>query len=342
MAVSAHHYVFDVVPLLDKCMHKLQTAIDQDLQGRHDALYDMKHALVSIERLLHRYLSDVVGIEQRRVHSSSTSSGISFLNANDNKNNNLGDDVSCLGILDITRNLKKVLEEKQRQQELHNRQKYLNPQDPVPAKPNSLYNSGRSGTDTLLFRLIVALQLCLVRIDDAFIVMTGRRIDMPRESKGRNRMFLLTGCCCIAIMGTGFVAFSNQQGNMQLIPTAANKKKDGGDGSEVFAFGRLAKVGTSLIIGRWINSRLKAIWMANKITRSTNELEEWIKQWQLVQTTDSPKDLIIDDADHFTSKRAEKLVDDKSRRLIEYAMKNNPKVSLLTLRISRKTKSNSK
>jgi hypothetical protein len=306
MTVLARRYIFDAVPLLDDCIDKLQKTIDQDLQGHHDALYDMKEVLVSTERLLHKYLAQVLEIEKKGLTAGAHR------------------DVSSSSIMGTMAALKDVLEEKQRQEELNTRRiRFRNPQDPIPVQNHSYYNTGRSATDTLLFRLIVALQLCLVRIDDAHFVLTGRRIrvsTMDEQKLGR-RLLLLTGCCLVC----AGVSLRHQQGEQKLrvlLPKGVDNHS--------LVLGALAKIGTTLVVGKWVKSKLNAIWMTAKIIQSTNGIDEWIKQWQVVQSTVSPKEKVDEQwlASQTTTQSPE-LMDDKSRRLIEYAMKNSPKVPFL-------------
>ena len=73
MTATSHHYLFDAVPLLDDCIEKLQRTIDQDSRSRNDALYDMKEVLVYTERLLHRYLDQMIRKESLGLKTRSAS-----------------------------------------------------------------------------------------------------------------------------------------------------------------------------------------------------------------------------------------------------------------------------
>lgn len=67
------------------------------------------------------------------------------------------------------------------------------------------------------------------------------------------------------------------------------------------------------------------MWMADKINKSTNDIQEWMQQWQMIQTTESledDEDLLEQDVSQ--SSQAE-LLDEKSRQLINYAMAQTPK-----------------
>jgi hypothetical protein len=321
MTVSAHHYAFDAVPLLDDCIDKLQKTIDQDLRGRHDALYDMKEALVSTEQLLHRYLAHVLETERQSLVSSRNSSSSS------NNNNNMDSDISC--IMGTMAGLKAVLEEQRKQEEVqHRKVKFWNPQEDSSERRHSYYTA-RSATDTLLFRLIVALQLCLVRIDDAHFVITGSRIGVTADEQRTRKRFRLAiaAGCCVAGAGVATVSLSRQR----EIDRPVWLRKDG----QHSLLGVVAKAGAALIVGKWLNTKWRTLWMTDKVVRSTNEISEWIQQWQMVQSTATPKGQMLEHQkersnDATTSptigSSSSELLDDKSRRLIEYAMQHSSKV----------------
>lgn len=229
MTASAHHYAFDAVPLLGDCIDKLQKTIDHDLRGRHDALYDMKEVLVSTEHLLHRYLAQVLEKEQK-----GTAGAVSY------------NESSC--IMGTMAALKRVLEARKRQEGLqHRKVKSWNPQDPLPTqqkKQHTSFYTARSATDASLFRLIVALQLCLVRIDDAHLVLAGRRIGVTtnEHKAGTRRLLLVASSCCV--MG---VAVSLSRREQTLRASLPNKVVDG-----QLVLTALAKVGMACIAGQWV------------------------------------------------------------------------------------------
>jgi hypothetical protein len=339
MRASSHHYLFDAVPLLDDCIDKLHRTIDQDSRSRHDALYDMKEVLVHTEGLLHQYLDQMIRKESRGLTTSTTTPSPSHAN-------------SC----DIQQTLfefQRVLGEKRNQETINQGKiRFLNPQeDPtilLPAaqqhhQPNTSHTlyTNRSATDSLLFRLIVALQLCLLRIDDAHFVITGRRManDADEQHKRREeRQVALSvgaGCCCLVGAGVVAISWSNRGGRVErgrwmkefLI---VSKDRD-------TWIRTLTSVAAAMVAGRVINTQWKKLWMRDKLFKSTCEIDEWTQQWETVQTTVSPRS-------HHEQLRQERfridlqrqnspsdqpstpeLMDDKSRRLIEYAMKNNPK-----------------
>jgi hypothetical protein len=292
----------DVVPLLDDCLEKLQLTIDRDSASQHYALYDMKEILCYAERLLHTYLDQKIRDENQAL-ARPTPHG-----------NN------CT-IQQAMRTFRLVLMEKQRQNEMNRRKiQCLNPQEPLHSNESSSdFYSRRSATDSLLFRLIVALQLCLVRIDDAHVVITGRRMnpeDERRRNQGQIALALGTAsCCCVLGAGLAFLSRSSRQhidrarwkGMMPSDPQGWMKG--------------LASGVAVMVAGRMINIQWKKLWMTDTIYKSTCEIDEWTRQWQAVQDDISPKS----QREQLRQESCAELMDDKSRRLIEYAMKNGPK-----------------
>ena len=319
MVASSHHYLFDVVPLLDDCIEKLQKTIDKGSRSRHDALYGMKEILVYTERLLHQYLVQMIEKESRTLSRAVPPYGYSST------------------IQQTLNDFKHVLEEKRLQEESNERKtRFLNPQDPLPVQPIRKLYTHRSATDSLLFRLIVALQLCLLRIDDAHFVLTGHRIQPDDQQKGQQRQQMaLTigmGCCCLIGAGAAAISWSGRsrnEWNRWMIEFLPNDRD---------AWRRTLVSGVAATVaGRIINTQWKMLWMRDKIFKSTCEIDEWTRQWETVQTSVSPmsqteqwhQEQLRLDLERQISPPGHPcspdLMDDKSRRLIEYAMKHSAK-----------------
>lgn len=316
MIGSSHHYLFDAVSLLEDCITKLQITIQHDSLSQHDALYEMKDVLLRAEQLLHDYLHRMIQRESRgsKGQIDPPSEGLSIKES--------------LELFQV------VLQEKRHQEDVHQRKiRYLNPQDPftVPRK-NNLYTT-RSAIDSMLFRLIVALQLCLVRIDDAHLVITGRRIkveDQHKQQQQEHRDALTLGagfCCCLLGAGMAVLSWSPKD---RLVTTRwwkgwipLNRQQ--------YSIRSAGLLGGVLVLGgRAVNKHWKRMWMTDKIFKSRGEIEEWTRQWETVQNEVSPRsqrEQLRQELDQFDSEQNSlpDLMDDKSRRLIEYAMKNSPR-----------------
>jgi hypothetical protein len=150
-------YAFDAADLLLQCQKELQDVIEADERrgySSHYALYDMKEALLATDLFLYATFGNLWKSITRS--SSTTVQALYALGPPDS----LSSSVSLL---------RSVLKEQRNTDPKHDRSKVHT------TEQSHAYYPIRSATDSLLFRLVVALQLCLVRIDDARFVVTGRR-----------------------------------------------------------------------------------------------------------------------------------------------------------------------
>lgn len=141
------HYAFQAVTLLDKSLTELQDLIDRDeeLNGSHPSLYDLKDALAASERFLYLHFHNLLEQEVDRLPSLKTKLLCKGKNPE-----------SLAASADL---LRLVVEEVRK----------ASPK----STPNKAYFSDRNASDSLLFRLTVILQLALVRIGDARFVIVG-------------------------------------------------------------------------------------------------------------------------------------------------------------------------
>lgn len=316
MIGSSHHYLFDAVSLLDDCITKLQITIEHDSGNQHDALYEMKDVLLCAEHLLHDYLDRMIVKESRGLKRR------------------IDPPTERFSIKESLELFQVVLKETRRQDDINQRKiRFLNPQDPfqIPRK-NTLYTT-RSATDSLLFRLIVALQLCLVRIDDAHLVLTGRRIkvdDQRKLQQDHNEALALGAGICCCFLGAGMALLSSSPRDRRVTTTRWWKELVPQD-RQPYSIQSLVLIGGVLVWGgRAMNKHWQKLWMTDKIFKSRCEIEEWTRQWETVQNEVSPRsqrEQLRQELDHLDQEQNSipDLMDDKSRRLIEYAMKNSPK-----------------
>jgi hypothetical protein len=320
---SSNHYLFDVVPLLDECLDKLQLTIDRDTANQHYALYDMKEILCFAERLLHTHLEEKIQTENQELTRPIPPPLL--VEGNNCK------------IQQVMQTYQLVLQEKQRQNERNQRNiQFLNPQEPLPSSSSFLEDSigtlysRRSATDSLLFRLIVALQLCLVRIDDAHLVITGRRMRMEEEEeeeRRRNQQHPLAWAMVAAGSGCGMVGVILSRSNRLSIGTTRFKERLLLSNPQGWVKG-LTVAAVMMVAGRLIKTQWQKLWMTDTIYKSTCEIDEWTRQWQAVQTNASPPPTPprTDPTQRLQDEETcAELMDDKSRRLIEYAVKHSPK-----------------
>ena len=133
------------------------------------------------------------------------------------------------------------------------------------SQPESMVNQPRSVTDSLLFRLIVTLQLCLIRINDVRQVM-GLKDHDANHGLGQNTAanifpgLMTTSSICLGatvVIASRPVLRSNRQSTMQ---TWAQ-----------LSFGAIS---VGLLYQWWMR-----LWMVGKLSNSTSILEDWKQQW---------------------------------------------------------------
>jgi hypothetical protein len=330
---KAHHYAIDAACLLEKCLTLLRETIEQTTHGRHKALFDMEEALVNAERLLHAYIIQLIALEHETIDED----------ASDHVPPTLSECIETLQAVleakkqkqrwsrqvhEVKRSRSRARNKKKRQREINESvavdwvdwQEAEGKQDASqlyqPALDSSrsgaiqaTFDQSRSATDSLLFRLIVALQLCLVRVDDARFVITGYRYqeDLVEASWSPVKTGI-AGTVKIGIAGTicmlGF-------GSIWMLRSKIDKPWLRMDGILRFS-GKIAAAAFAgkLIVREWGN-----VWMTAKIMKSIAAIEEWQQQWLFIQTTGDSSSCYL------------ALPDAKSQRLIEYALSQSPKVS---------------
>ncbi|KAL3913854.1 MAG: hypothetical protein SGARI_000444 [Bacillariaceae sp.] len=224
---------------------------------------------------------------------------------------------------------------------------HRNPQEPCDSGARQTFYdnvTSKTAVDTLLFRLIVALELLEVRIDDAHFVMVGRRMAKQQQNQEHHHqqqqhqvlvlheesietstrhfsnLLLVLGLAA----GAGFVTMRNKEGRM---PTAAPTML-------------LAAKSTGAAALAWLSWKgASKYWMADKIIRSADALKDWASQWELIhsrrrrnqpmyqQRTTVRTTTSQTAANNNNNMSMEELlgIDEKSRQLIEHAMKHGRK-----------------
>jgi acetyl esterase/lipase len=201
----------------------------------------------------------------------------------------------------------------------------------------------RSASDSLLFRLIVALQLCLIRIDDAHYVVTGRRPSRQRQGRGGSAGAARAGAgiCSprAAMVAAGAAACSLglfagslrdprpsgrwlPRGPFLFLRLSAGAGAPAPGESSPLALGAarvgLAYVAFSVARGLWND-----VWMRHQLKKSTEAVSEWNRQWRMVQSTTSSWSDLPNAAE---LSPAALLQAKQTQKLIEYALRQPPKV----------------
>lgn len=286
------YYLYDASQLLQQSLNELQEIIQASEASHrsHHTLYDLREALVVTERQLHQH-----------VHSMLDNDSRVFRNAAEQS------------LLSLVESLRSQEENRKRTNKgsSNNRQSADVPFEYYPT---------RNATDSLMFRLIVTLQLCVVRIDDARYILTKiRKKEESAFMQGRESLVLAP----LAFGATTWVL--SKVSTSRLMRLDYNKLKlrmyDSADWA--FIASLVAQTGLAVASAYWLKQKWGMLWLTTKLAKTTEELEGWNRQWFMVQSTPGKNRL------NTCEEEINPQESTKSRRLIEYALKATPKVRLL-------------
>lgn len=292
-----YHYAFDASKLLIQCLQEVQHVIESNERScpgsSHSCLYDMREALVETERQLYLFFLFIAQKELEEAESAH------FQELFDNK-------TACVDLASTVEFVTLLFEEHR-----------------PKAEPNAYYSS-RNAADSLLFRLNVALQLCLVRLEDARLAICGNRRHTGASATIRMSKF---GSFALQLSTEAFgmaavTLFSARYYQFDRITSSLERHES------TIVWG--AKT-TLLLAGvRWMHQRWRNLWMTTKIVKSTEAIEEWCRQWMLI--IDCPTRKHASRAPPLTREEdiappGDCVLDaSRNRRLIEYALHETPKV----------------
>ena len=314
----SYHYAFDAAQLLIGSLAHIQEVIESDEQSSRGfymsftSLYDMKEALVQAEHQLFCYFQCIIKNEVEKstdplVHKAYNES-------------RLADLASTAEFLKFV----------------------LATASPSCDQENDLsrissYYPRRNVTDSLLFRLNVTLQLCLVRIDDSRSTITGRRhsetkcpsaLVVPTFASAMADTLLPIVTACFGISTISLRYARHRLVSIRIL-----------DSYQPMLM-KAAQSGAALLALRWCHTKWSHLWMAMKLNRSTRDIEEWNTHWSLVQSTPASRmktmqtqrpsspSLPTDDSSDTECNNHEVALDAaRSQRLIEYALHETPKVT---------------
>jgi len=261
----ASHYLIDAVTLLEKCIGDVQSLIEESESCRkpHHILYDLREALSTTEHLLFHYVRTLL----ERDHPAKT-----FASSEHHS--------SLLYYVELLRSFKKSTSLEQRRGE---------------ARFSQTWNQESTVTDSLLFRLIIALQLCSVRISDVRYSVSGKRL-----SRSSLIIFETPLLASGAYLLYRFQAFSWN---------VCNESRRGV---------LLSCLQGTFILGTAL--ALRAGWrvmlMSTKVGRTLSSIEDWNHRWYAIHRQ----------IDHRTEEKPS-LDASKSQRLLQYALRETtPKV----------------
>ena len=303
---KAHHYAIDAASLLETCITRLRETIAHDKRKRHVSLVDMETALATTERLLLAYICQQVDLEREAASNVPLEEG----DANHDVPPTL---LEAMEIFQSVLNVKRRRQELQSRHETRNgrmKTRQSNGTNASIQQQRPVFDHSASPVDSLLFRLIVTLQLCLVRINDAFMIITGRRYRETDEkpiAESLLKKTVVASACSVLGVGSLWLLRFKQTSNASRTTTMDSRGV-----TTLLGKVTLVAVTTKILVREWGN-----LWMTTKIIKSTADVAEWQQQWLLIQTMGGG-----------TPRRGSFTSHEKSQRLIEYAMSQSPKVCM--------------
>ena len=274
-------YIYDATELLKISLCNLDEVIEaSELSKRpHHTLYDLREELTLIESHLYQHVKSLL-LEKEDLPQLPSASKRS-----------LGSSV----------NLLRSLEQKISPKQFH-----------CERDLPQVYYPKRSATGSLLFRLVVALQLCVVRIDDARSVLAGSR----KNNGAASALALGSEFCQLSIIGGMTYTVASAFAFQKYLPLKLGRLGSNQEWLPTVAMG--AKVAASIVCAYVAKRSWGTLWMARKLVRTIEELEDWNSQWCVVQSTTSDSPAMVEKGSLDAA---------KTQRLVEYALRETPKVT---------------
>jgi hypothetical protein len=180
--------------------------------------------------------------------------------------------------------------------------------------PRVSYFQTRSKDDTALFRLVVLLQLCMVRIDDA------RRGLAKKRSRTAALSLSSFGWWSMAEIAT----FAGLLSRVLAVPSFSRSRRESGLSIPPRLALLVVGTGSLSLTSRWMRRDLSVWWVSRKIHHSTHALDFWNQQWleqrQLSIREDADiQQLVQDRVDHPSPTLSEK--HPNARRLSKFQVR---------------------
>lgn len=308
-------YVFQAVPILLECEERLRRTLEifssaRRQQQRCSVLTDLQTSLSHTDRLLRYHL--LVLLEQETDVTTTrdyvTASTADILAA-------LQDDNAAVDIMRRRRHGHVV------------GGGHYNPQEAVHDQ-HYFDCTRRSALDTLLFRLTVALQIALVRINDVHRTFASRRLEKESDHTQTSRLITI-GSIGLGMGLTTGILFVSQKKNIfssfQGVVVTNNS-----------TLVKAAVGGSLVLVVTSLQGWLVDAFFLHKVSRSSHDIRSWNDQWIHCHSL-SPSRLdnplasrVLGRQDPLENdvRRQEMLgLDEKSRLLIEYTMQHIRKSS---------------
>ena len=173
---------------------------------------------------------------------------------------------------------------------------------PIRANENAMFPS-RSAKDSSLFRLIVTLQLCLVRIEEAnFVLCKGKATSSPHQrDRGDSDadLNLIRTCTssnsfdCDSVaynaLGLGKMTEDKRLKRSTILSVSlglgityyyfAGRFRDMTTLERILMIKSAGKVSVGLFVARSIRSRWRSLCMNSRVSNSAEAIQDWIFNW---------------------------------------------------------------
>ena len=290
---------------MEECLSDLQSVIEEGERRKNSqaALYDLKESLLCAES----YLLDYVFCLLRKERQQDRAIQDNFLR-------NPPSSLSSASLM-----LRQVIAQNTASQEDPRRGRHHRRKSSLSFDVSNF--AERSSTDTLLFRLVVALNLCLVRIDDArFVIQGTRKHDSRKRFKllSSSSMYGFTAGVIVIVSSRWLGGTSFQR---QFHQRESSRTRWLWDGCKLFATYTFTRTMHKVWLGAW---------MTRKITESTDDLEQWNRQWhhtEIMTKAPATEEAAIEGGNETEEEKILRLAK-KRQRLVEYALHDTPKASI--------------
>ncbi len=309
MKVCYHTYAVDAAKLITNCRQNLHEIISfsnsLSPESVNPNIIDLDRTLLSTEQFLHYHLLSLIDQiyqheEEQKIATETglgdfggmESSGRSGVFIKKPCSTSVQPFTTTMTLMDTAQEFKRLSEnerERQRQREQENAIRrsenisavigVLAPSEssslPLPTKSHhqrgtkSFSQGSRSATDSLLFRLIVILQLCQVRIDESKSILCTR---------AKFRTVPMMTMYAVSSIGTTVVTATLTQSPLLSSSTTGQKMKVP---NSILVVEKGVSFGLVCLIVRRIWRKLC---MNTRLLNTSLALEDWQQQWMLIQS----------------------------------------------------------
>jgi hypothetical protein len=343
----AHAYAVDASNLLGQCLQQVNDLIVLQSHGKRNrngelvCLQSLYNGLKDCYGCLYDFLADIIDGEKENCdqqsygHLDRADSASSF------------DHASLLQMVD---RFKDILLRQQNYQRHQNQIPYSTSHIVSSQHSARIYgrsidgvSSNSSTIDSLLFRLTVVLQLCLVRIDDARLAVTGSRLkavtlhdDIHTQEVGgiisevceqkKFRWIIGVSLATTTYFPVRWSAVQQLQ-SPRIFPSIPIPNSASQADFVVTAVTAIAQLGTTAALLYGLNWNWSTLWMKNKINNSAKEIQSWVEQWKILLNKGN-EDAVIKKQRFVAIDRAQVEKEDsiRTQQLINYALENTAQV----------------